>query len=152
MRPIPLVPPWISTDSPAAKRMRSKRLYQTVKKFSGTQAASASDSPGGGGRQKPAGAVQYSAYPPPGVSAHTVSPACHSVTPSPSAAMRPATSSPTIGDASGGGGYAPDRCRQSGRLTPAYATSISTSPGFGTGSGPSAGTSTSGGPGSRTAT
>ena len=61
VRPMPLVPPWISTDSPAAKRMRSNRLYQTVKKFSGTQAASASDSPGGGGRQKPEGVVQYSA-------------------------------------------------------------------------------------------
>ena len=58
---MPLVPPWISTDSPASKRMRSKRLYQTVKYVSGTHAASRIDRPGGSGRQKPAGVVQYSA-------------------------------------------------------------------------------------------
>ncbi len=76
-----------------------------------------------------------------------MSPTRHAVTPSPSATTRPATSSPRIGEASAGGGYAPARCRQSGRLTPAKATSISTSPGFGTGTAPVPTTMTSGGPG-----
>ena len=57
-------------------------------------------------------------------------------TPGPQATIVPATSSPMIGDASGGGGYVPARCAQSGRLTPAWLTSISTSPAFGCGTGP----------------
>ena len=56
-------------------------------------------------------------------------------TPAPQATIVPATSSPMIGDASGGGGYVPARCAQSGRLTPAWLTSISTSPSFGCGNG-----------------
>jgi hypothetical protein len=96
--------------------------------------------------------VQYSAYPPPGVSAHTTSPVRHDVTSVPQATIVPATSRPMIGEASGGGGYVPARCAQSGRLTPAWLTSISTSPALSCGSGPSAIASTAGGPGSRAAT
>ena len=51
--------------------------------------------------------------------------------------------------APGGGGYAPRRCRTSGRFTPAAATRINTSPAPGTGSGRSTGLRTSGGPASR---
>ena len=38
--PMPLEPPWISTPSPAASRPRSNTLCQTVKKVSGSAAAS----------------------------------------------------------------------------------------------------------------
>ena len=65
----------------------------------------------------------------------------------PTATTCPATSSPGMSLAPGGGGYAPSRCSTSGRLTPAAATSISTSPAPGTGSGRSTGRSTSGPPG-----
>src|SRR4029450_13066536 len=103
-------------------------------------------------RQKPAAVAQYSAYPPPGVKAQPESPTRQSVTPSPHATILPATSRPMIGDASGGGGEAPARCRQSGRFTPAAATSIRTSPAFGLGTAPSVSVRTPGGPGSRATT
>src|SRR5690606_38868715 len=54
-------------------------------------------------------------------------------TPEPTAAISPATSSPRMSGAPGGGGYLPLRCRMSGRLTPAARTRISTSPGPGSG-------------------
>ena len=139
VRPMPPVPPWISTMSPAARRPRSNRLFQTVKKFSGRLAASSSVRPARNG-QAEAGRRRAVL----GVAAARRQradrvadlPVAHAF------AQRddpcPATSSPMMGDASAGGGYAPARCRQSGRLTPAYDTSISTSPGFGCGTGPSA--------------
>src|SRR5215470_1150398 len=117
--PMPLEPPWIRIVSPAARCARSKTLFQTVKYVSGRLAASSAYMPRGNGRQQLAGVVQYSAYPPPGVSAHAMSPTRHSVTPSPRATIFPATSRPMIGEASGGGGYDPALWMQSGRLTPA---------------------------------
>ena len=59
--PMPLVPPWTSTQSPSAANPRSNRLTQTVNNVSGIAAASISDSARGTGRQVPAGATQYSA-------------------------------------------------------------------------------------------
>ena len=52
-----------------------------------------------------------------------------------------------MSDAPGGGAYLPIRCTTSGRLTPAAATSISTSHGPGSGRGRRAGRRTSGPPG-----
>src|SRR5690625_431635 len=125
---------------------------QTVNRPSGSAAASTIDQPGGTGRQWSAGARASSAYPPPGTRAQTASPTCQVVTPSPQATMRPATSSPRMGEASGGGGYAPCRCSRSGRLTPAAQTAINTSPGPGRGSGPRTRVSCSGPPEALTST
>src|ERR1035437_2278172 len=102
--PIPEEPPCTRKMSPCVRRARSKTFTQTVKKVSGSEAASTRDSPLGIGRHCGAGAVQYSAYPPPATSAQTSSPTRHWVTPTPSATMLPETSSPGISDAPGGGG------------------------------------------------
>jgi hypothetical protein len=59
--PMPLVPPCTSSHSPAARRPRSNTLDQTVKKFSGSAAASMSLKPAGTGSIWPTGTVQYSA-------------------------------------------------------------------------------------------
>jgi len=56
--PMPLEPPWISTDWPAASRPRSNRLCHTVKKVSGSAAASTMLNPAGTGRHCGSGAVQ----------------------------------------------------------------------------------------------
>src|SRR5436190_9804804 len=147
--PMPLDPPWIRIDSPAARRPRSNTLVHTVKNVSGMAAAATRSRPRGTGRHCGAGATQYSAYPPPATSAQTASPSCHSDTEDPTPAIVPATSSPGMSDAPGGGGYLPRRCMTSGRFTPAAATLISTSPADGAGRGRSTGTNTSGSPGSR---
>src|SRR2546422_7360968 len=63
--PIPLDPPCTRKDSPGLIPARSKTLLHTVKKVSGKDAASTGDMPFGIGRHCGAGAVQYSAYPPP---------------------------------------------------------------------------------------
>src|SRR6185503_4204169 len=65
--------------------------------------------------------------------------------------MLPATSSPGMSGAPGGGGYFPCRCMMSGRLTPAAATLIRTSRAPMAGRGRSTGVSTWGPPGSRIA-
>ncbi len=59
--PMPLVPPWISTLSPALQRPRSNRLVHTVKNVSGMAAASTMLIPLGTGRHKGAAATAYSA-------------------------------------------------------------------------------------------
>jgi hypothetical protein len=59
--PMPLVPPWISTQSPSAAKPRSNKFTQTVNRVSGIAAASTSDNGCGTGRHTPAGAAQYSA-------------------------------------------------------------------------------------------
>ena len=48
--PMPDVPPWTSSVSPAVSRPRSKRFGQTVKKVSGIAAASTIERPSGTGR------------------------------------------------------------------------------------------------------
>jgi hypothetical protein len=58
---MPLDPPWTRKLSPAASRPRSKTLLHTVKKVSGSDAASIGVIPLGTGRHCGAGAVQYSA-------------------------------------------------------------------------------------------
>ena len=58
---MPLDPPCTSSDSPSARRARSKTLVHTVKSVSGSAAASTVPSPAGTGRQSGAGAAQYSA-------------------------------------------------------------------------------------------
>lgn len=68
------------------------------------------------------------------------------MTPSPSATTVPATSSPGIGLAPGGGGYRPARCNASGRLTPAASTCTSNSPAPGEGIATTCGCRTSGPP------
>ena len=55
--PIPLAPPCTRKVSPAFKAPRSNTLCQTVKKVSGTAAASTSDNDAGTGKQHTAGAV-----------------------------------------------------------------------------------------------
>src|SRR5206468_12484031 len=82
-------------------------------------------------------------------SAQTASPSRQPVTSFPKLSIVPATSSPGMSDAPGGGGYRPSRCMTSGRFTPAAATRIRTSPADGAGRGRSVGTRTSGSPGSR---
>ena len=101
---MPLDPPCTRSDSPSERRARSKTLVHTVKNVSGSAAASAASSPAGIGRQSGAAAVQYSAYPPPVTSAHTRDPIAGVSTPSPSLTTVPATSSPGMSDAPGGGG------------------------------------------------
>src|SRR5512134_2944674 len=101
---MPLDPPCTRKVSPALSRPRVITLSYTVNQFSGSVAASFSDSPFGTGRQCAAGTVQYSAYPPPGVSAQTMSPGFHCVTSDATSTTFPATSSPSSGDAPGGGG------------------------------------------------
>ncbi|MNN55611.1 hypothetical protein D3C81_1704970 [compost metagenome] len=64
--PMPLEPPWISSVSslprgPLPSRPRSNTLLQTVKKVSGSAAASISDKPAGTGRHCATGAVHSSA-------------------------------------------------------------------------------------------
>ncbi len=103
---MPLEPPWMRIDSPAAKWPRSNTLVHTVKYVSGMPAARTISNPYGTGSACGAGALTYSAYPPPATKAHTWSPSCHCVTPWPTAAIVPATSSPGRSDAPGGGGYA----------------------------------------------
>ena len=55
--PMPLVPPWISRVSPGCSRTRSNTLLHTVKKVSGSEAASTSLRPLGTGRHWPTGAT-----------------------------------------------------------------------------------------------
>src|SRR5690349_2552059 len=142
--PMPLVPPWTSTRSPDTSRPRSKRFVHTVKKVSGTAAASVGESAAGAGRICSTGTAQYSAYPPPATSAQTESPSRHR----PDARTTvPDTSRPGRSDAPGGGGYFPSRCMISGRFTPAAATRISASAGPGSGRGRRTGRRTSGPPG-----
>src|SRR5262245_25497911 len=144
---MPLLPPCTSRVSPGASLPRSNTLIQTVKNVSGSDAACIKLQPFGSGRQWPAGVTQNCAYPPPGVSAHTWSPIFHCVTPAPSATTAPLTSRPGKSEAPGGGAYVPARCMQSGRLTPAAATRISTSPAFGCGTDRLTSFNTSGPPG-----
>jgi hypothetical protein len=59
--PMPLVPPWTMKVSPACRRPRSNTLLQTVKKVSGSEAASMSLRPLGTGRHWPTGATHSSA-------------------------------------------------------------------------------------------
>ena len=73
------------------------------------------------------GATQYSAYPPPFVSAQTLLPISQAVASTPASTTSPATSRPMMGLAPGGAGYCPLRWATSGRLTPAACTRISTS-------------------------
>ena len=76
----------------------------TVAATSGIPAAVTRSTPSGTGSSCAAGTTARSAYPPPEINAHTASPTCQPVTPSPSAAMRPEHSIPMISDAPGGGG------------------------------------------------
>jgi 16S rRNA (adenine1518-N6/adenine1519-N6)-dimethyltransferase len=122
-------------------------LLHTVIAASGSAAASAIEKPFGTGKQCSAGTTTYSAYPPPCVSEHTASPAFHAFTPSPNAAISPATSSPSTGEASAGGGYFPARCSKSARFTPAARTRINTSPAPASGRAPCTTFITSGPPG-----
>ena len=92
-------------------------------------------------------ATPYSAYPPPGTSAATRSPSRNRVTPSPSAAISPATYRPGKSEAPAGGAYKPFRCHTSGPLIPAAWCRISTSPAPGRGTERREATSTSGPPG-----
>jgi hypothetical protein len=57
--PMPLEPPCTSRLSPGASRARSNTLLQTVKKVSGTAAASIIEKPAGTGSTLPAGARQW---------------------------------------------------------------------------------------------
>ena len=59
--PIPLLPPWTSSVSPACRPQRSNTLLHTVKKVSGKAAASTTESAAGRGNTCGAGATQYSA-------------------------------------------------------------------------------------------
>src|SRR5690606_39761108 len=97
-------PPWTSKVSSPDNAPRSNTLVQTVKKVSGSAAASTSLKPSGIGRQLPAGATQYSAYPPPGVNAQTRSPIFSEVPARSPSTISPATSSPGKSEAPGGGG------------------------------------------------
>ncbi len=59
--PMPLEPPWTRRLSPGLRPARSKTLLHTVKKVSGSAAASVRLRPLGAGRHWAAGAAQYSA-------------------------------------------------------------------------------------------
>ena len=61
MVPIPLVPPWTRTVSPALQPPRSNRLVHTVKTVSGSAAASSIEKPFGIGRHNSAAATAYPA-------------------------------------------------------------------------------------------
>ncbi len=78
-------------------------LDQTVKQVSGRQAASAMPIPSGTGTAWLSCVATYSAYPPPGNRAQTLSPICQRVTPGPIATTVPDASSPGRGDALAGG-------------------------------------------------
>src|ERR1043165_4158484 len=144
---MPLDPPCTRKLSPERNFPRSNTLLQTVKNVSGSDAASTNESPRGTGRHCTAGAVQYSAYPPPATNAQTRSPIFHSRSPGPIPATVPAISNPGVSETPGGGEYCPLRCRISGRFTPAAATLTSTSASPGTGAGPWTSFRTSGPPG-----
>ena len=59
--PMPLFPPCTRKTSPACSRPRSNTLIHTVKKVSGRDAASMSESPAGTGRHCSTGATHQSA-------------------------------------------------------------------------------------------
>src|SRR6266550_2188789 len=77
----------------------------------------------------------------------TLSPSLCLTAPVPRATTSPETSRPGKSLAPGGGGYEPERCATSGRLTPAAATLIRISPAPGEGTARVSGSSTSGPPG-----
>jgi hypothetical protein len=58
---MPEAPPCTSSVSPGASRPRSKTFDQTVKKVSGSEAASTIDRPRGTGSTCTSGVTQYSA-------------------------------------------------------------------------------------------
>jgi hypothetical protein len=76
----------------------------TVQATSGSPPAVTRSMPDGTGISCPAGTATSSAYPPPASSAHTSSPTCQSVTPSPNEWTRPLHSSPMTSLAPGGTG------------------------------------------------
>ncbi len=105
--PMPELPPCTRKVSPgtsAAAGARSSTIDQTVQATSGSAAALIRSRPAGTRISCTAGTQTRSAYPPPVSSAHTSSPTCQPVTPSPRPAIRPLHSSPRIGEAPGGGG------------------------------------------------
>src|SRR4051812_11087075 len=101
---MPLEPPWTSSVSPSRRRPKPNTLLHTVNMASGSDAAAIMSSDPGIGSTCPASTRQYSAQPPPWSSAQTASPSLNSVTPSPSAATVPDTSSPGYGGAPAGEG------------------------------------------------
>jgi hypothetical protein len=94
----------MSNNEPGCSRAVIIRFDQTVHATSGSAAASASPTPSGTGSNCTAGTAAYSAYPPPASKAHTDWPTDQPVTPGPTSAMVPETSSPRVSLAPGGGG------------------------------------------------
>ena len=103
MTPMPDVPPCTKNRSPPFRPPRITMFDQTVKAPSGRQAASFRLSPAGIGSAWVAAQAAYSAYPPPGSSAQTLSPIAQRVTPGPQATTVPDPSSPGRGEAPCGG-------------------------------------------------
>src|SRR3954469_9657913 len=147
MVPMPEEPPWINSVSPGFSAPRSNTLCHTVIRVSGTAPASRIGNDGGTAIAWASCAMQYWAYPPPATSDITLSPSLCLSAPEPSATTSPEISRPGRSLAPGGGGYAPERCATSGRLTPAAATLTRISPGPGEGTARVSGNSTSGPPG-----
>ncbi len=135
--PMPPDAPVTRTTWPATRPPSTTRLVQPVSPASGTAAPSTNERFSGSGSSWPAGTAARVAWPPPASSAITLAPTFQRSTPSPTATMVPAHSSPGTSLSPGGGGYWPASCSWSARLRPAASTATSTSPSRGTGSGSS---------------
>src|SRR5699024_9469810 len=139
--PTPPAPAWTSAVWPGLISCELVARYCAVKPCSGIAAATSADTPSGTRSRLSVFTTTCVAYEPGASCQATRSPTCQDSTPSPTSAIRPVPSDPTMCGYSIG--YTPERRYVSMKFTPAASTSTSTSPtpGFGVGTSPNSSTS-----------
>src|SRR5699024_6589662 len=145
-RPTQPAPAWTSAVWPGLISCELVARYCAVRPCSGIAAATSADTPSGTRSRLSVFTTTWVAYDPGASCQATRSPMEKLSTPSPTAAMRPVPSDPTICGYSIG--YTPERRYVSMKFTPAASTSTSTSPGPATGVSTSPNSRTSGPPAS----